>query len=84
MSMERDELHRLVDELPDGELNAALRYLEFIREKGVDPVRWALEHAPIDDEPENDDERERVARADEDFKAGRTVSMDELKRELGL
>ncbi len=84
MNVEREELRRLVDELPENELKAARRYLEFIRDVGKDPVRWALENAPLDDEPLTDEERERAARADEDFRTGRTTSMDELKRELGL
>ena len=84
MSVEREALRRLVDELPENELNAARRYLEFIRDRGKDPVRWALENAPYDDEPVTDEERERAAQADADFRAGRTTSMDALKRELGL
>lgn len=84
MSVEREALRRLVDELPENELKAARRYLEFIRDVGQDPVGWALENAPLDDEPVTSDERERAARADEDFRVGRTTSMDELKRELGL
>lgn len=84
MSMERESLHRLIDELPEGELNAARRYLEFIREKGTDSVRWALDHAPVDDEPERDEERQGVQEAEEDIRSGRTMSTDELKRELGL
>ena len=84
MSIEREELRRLVDELPENELKAARRYLEFIRDVGKNPARWALENAPLDDEPLTDEERERAARADEDFRTGRTTSMDELKRELGL
>ena len=84
MNVDREELRRLVDELPENELKAARRYLEFIRDVGKDPVRWAAENAPLDDEPLTDEERERTARADEDFRRGPTTSMDELKRELGL
>jgi hypothetical protein len=29
----RDELHHLVDELPDGELDAARRFLEYLRDQ---------------------------------------------------
>ena len=83
VTVEREELRRLVDELPENELNAARRYLEFIRDVGKDPVRFALENAAPDDEPETVEERERAERADEDFMAGQTTSMDELKRELG-
>lgn len=80
----RDDLHRLVDELPENELNAARRYLEFIRETGRDPVRWALENAPLDDEPETDEEKQAVEEGKADIRAGRTMTSDELRRELGI
>jgi len=84
VSLEREELRRLVDELLEKELNAARRYLEFIRHMGKDPVRWALGNAPLDDEPVTYEERERVAQADAGFRARRSTSMDEVKRALGL
>ena len=80
--MDREEMHKLVDQLPEDELKAARRYLEYLRD--VDPVRRALENAPFDDEPETEEERRAAEEADSDFKAGRTMSTDELKRELDL
>lgn len=82
--MSREELHRLVDELPANEVEHGLRYLKYLHEMGEDPVRHALENAPDDDEPETDEEREGVQEAESDIRAGRTMSTDELKRELGL
>lgn len=79
----KEELHRLVDELPKSELHSAKRFLEYLRNMG-DPVLQALMEAPYDDEPETDEERAAVAEAQEDFKAGRVVSHQELKHELGL
>lgn len=38
MPMTKEELHRLVDELPDGELVAAARFLEYLRERRPDLV----------------------------------------------
>lgn len=84
MNAEREELHRMIDRLPDGKLHAARELLENVRVEDDDPVRKALANAPIDDEPLTDEERERIRRADEDFKYGRTTSMDEVKKELGL
>lgn len=84
MSMGREELHRLVDELPEDEVKVALRYLEFIRERAADPLRWALEHAPLDDEPETEEERQAVKEGKADIRAGRTMTSDEVRRELGL
>jgi CO dehydrogenase/acetyl-CoA synthase beta subunit len=79
----KEELHRLVDELPESESHAAKRFLEYLRNMG-DPVLRAMLEAPEDDEPETEEERAAVAEAQEDFKAGRVVSHQELKREFGL
>jgi hypothetical protein len=48
-----------------------------------DPVAWMLDNAPLDDEPLTDEEREALAESAADIAAGRTVSLDQLKRELG-
>jgi CO dehydrogenase/acetyl-CoA synthase beta subunit len=79
----KEELHRLVDELPEGESHTAKRFLEYLRNMG-DPVLRAMLEAPEDDEPETEEERAAVTEAQEDFKAGRVVSHQELKREFGL
>jgi uncharacterized coiled-coil DUF342 family protein len=78
MTVSREELHRLVDQLPE----AAIKTLEgWLAE--YDPVLWALLTAPEDDEPETEEERKAMAEAYEDLKAGRLVSLEEVKRELG-
>jgi len=41
----KEELHHLVDELPNRELHAAKRFLEYLRNMG-DPFLQALEEAP--------------------------------------
>jgi hypothetical protein len=79
----REALHALIDTLPDARLDAARRYLETLR-LGDDPVLLALMNAADDDEPETDEERAAVAEAYEDIRGGHTVSMEEIKRELGL
>ncbi len=45
----RDDLHALVDDLPDGELFEARRLLSALREPN--PARRAALLAPLDDEP---------------------------------
>ena len=42
-----------------------------------------LDAAPLDDEPLTDEERDSIRAARDDFAAGRTISMDQLRRELG-
>ena len=80
----KDRLHRLVEELPESEISAAERYLEYLRLTERDPVLHAILTAPEDDEPETDEERVAVAEAREDIKSGRVIGLDEVKRELGL
>ena len=42
-----------------------------------------LRDAPIDDEPETDEERQLVEEARQDLAAGRVVSHEEIRREFG-
>lgn len=77
----REELHRLVDELPENETGVARRFLEFLRASN-DPVWRSLLNAPEDDEPESEEERRGVAEAYEDFAQGRVVSAEEVEKEL--
>jgi hypothetical protein len=44
----KERLHKLVDELSDGEADEALRYMT---ERRSDPVVAAFRDAPLDDEP---------------------------------
>ena len=79
----KDDLHRLVDELPEDELPAAKRFLQYLCDVG-DPVLRALIEAPVDDEPETEEERAAVAEAYEDWAAGRVVNFEDVKHEFGV
>jgi len=79
----RDSLHRLVDELPESELAAAERFLNYLRAT-TDPVLRALLEAPLDDEPETDEERHAVQEAREELARGEVRTLEEVRRELGL
>ncbi len=76
----RDDLHQLLDSIPDNELTAAATSLRPL----VDPVLWSLLTAPIDDEPETEEERTAIAEADEDIRQGRLIAHEDIKREFGL
>ena len=80
----REDLHHLVDRLPEGELPAVRSYLRYVAEVAIDPVLRTLLNAPLDDEPETEAERRAVAEAKEDLAAGRVLTTEEVKRELGL
>ena len=79
----KDDLHRLVDELPQDELLTAKRYLEYLRNMS-DPLLKTLMEAPMDDEPETAEEKAAVAEAYEDLAAGRVVTFEDIKREFGV
>jgi len=78
----RTDRYRLIDELPEGELPAAQRFLEGLQSGSHDPLLEALLQAPWDDEPETEEERAAVAEAHEDLRAGRVVSHEEARRRL--
>ena len=76
----REALYRLVDSIPAAQLDDARKRLEPL----ADPVLAALANAPIDDEPETDEERAAVAQARAEIDAGDYVTLDEMRRELGV
>lgn len=68
--------------MTDEEANTALRTLA---DASGDPVAWMLAHAPLDDEPETDDERNAVAEAKRERAAGVPgIPLEQVKSELGL
>ena len=79
----RRTLHQLVDELPDAEVPRAERVLAAL----LDDERplYALDTAPVDDEPETAEERAAVREALDEIREGAPgVSTEELEKELGL
>lgn len=76
----KDALHQLVDALDDPGAQALLRYA---RALVADPVLRTLETAPEDDEELTEEELASVAQAEEDFHAGRRITLEALERKLG-
>jgi hypothetical protein len=82
MSETRQHAHELIDHIPEAQLSTAVGLLEKI----LDPVGLTLLNAPIDDEPETEEERAEVAEAHEWLKrnGGKGIPHDEAMRRLGL
>ena len=78
----RASLHRLIDDLPESEITRAERLLEVLKET-AEPF-YTLENAPEDDEPESAGEAAAVAEAWREHREGKSLTTEELKRELGL
>ncbi len=81
----REALRRLIDELPDLELLALVRFAEFLhtRALGGEPLLRFLADAPLDDEPLTAGDKEALA-ASYDSRSEERIRQDELRRELGL
>jgi hypothetical protein len=73
----KSKLHRLVDELPDAEVGAAERFLQYLRSLG-DPVLKALLEAPESDRPETPEEAAAVKEGREAYAAGDVVADEQL------
>jgi hypothetical protein len=79
--MDRNSLHRLIDRIPDADLLAARRFLEYL---AVSPAFRAVQTATLDDEEVTRADEESMARAQADIEAGRVTSHEEVLREFGL
>lgn len=78
----REKLHRIVDELPEEKLEAALKAIE---ERADDPMIRRLEDAPPEDEEISPEEEAAVQEARDELAAGvPSISQDEIRREFGI
>ncbi len=78
----RDELHTLVDLLPEVGLEGARRYLEALKQADGNPAYAQLLLAPEDDEPTTPDEDEVAREAWNEYLRGEAIPAGEAKRRL--
>ena len=76
----RQRLHALVDQLPDPEVSAAQRYLEFLRERPQDSLGAFLAQAPWDDEPLTEEDRIALEEGLEEAARGEVVDHEAVRR----
>jgi hypothetical protein len=74
-------LHELIERIPEGEIVAAQRFLEYLARSAA--FRATLS-APADDEPVTTGDAEAIVRARQDLQAGRVISQEEILREFGV
>ena len=79
--MNKQNLHRLVDELPEKAVVLAIRLLEVARDT-TDPLLLALENAPLDDEPTTPEEDARAHAARLEMERGEGIRDEDLDREF--
>ena len=79
--MSRDPLHDLIDRIPEGELPAAQRFLEFLTSSAA---YGAALCAPPDDEPVTVGDARAISNALAEIRAGKAVPHSDILREFGL
>lgn len=84
MSLAKNNLHDLIDKLPDTEAESARRFLEFLIAQADKVYIQALREMPMDDEPLTDEDLNAIKEGREDIKAGRIQTLSEVMQELGL
>jgi len=88
LSIPKEELHRLIDALPEQKIAKAKQILEkLLSEKSQNNLRSLSEHLsdPIyDDETESDNELIAAKNGRQDAKAGRVHDIEEVAREFGV
>jgi hypothetical protein len=78
--MDRQHAHHLLDQLDPGQLAAVGHLLEVM----VDPENIAIRNAPIDDEPESQEEARAVAASKEWFGNHQGIPFEEVVADLGF
>ena len=74
----REELHKLLDHIPDSDVPTARKFLRAL----ADPVWLSILTAPLDDEPETEDPLAEVEAARSETAPG--TPHEDVLREFGL
>ncbi|MGO9752283.1 MAG: hypothetical protein ACLP8S_06530 [Solirubrobacteraceae bacterium] len=75
----KERLRQAIETMTEDEAAAALRALA---EASGHPVAWVLDHAPLDDEAESEDERQAVAAARADRERIKPVPLEDVLSEF--
>jgi hypothetical protein len=78
--MDKQHAHQMLDQLGPGQFDAVVRLLEVLTDSENVPIR----HAPIDDEPESEEEAGAVAASKEWFKNHKGIPFEEVVADLGF
>jgi len=78
----KQDLHQIVDELPDWLLPEAARALQPLRAAQDDPVLRALMEAPEDDEPLTEEDIAAIEEGRAEMARGEWIPWEEVKARL--
>jgi len=82
MAGNKEHAHELIERLAPSQVSVVIGMLEAL----LDPVSRAIANAPIDDEPESEEERQAVAESKAWFKqrGGHGIPHEEVLADFGL
>ena len=80
LTNEKQQAHELIERLPPAQLAAIVGLLQAM----LDPVSRAIANAPLDDEPETDEERRTVAEAKQWLQRHPGIPFEEVLADFGL
>jgi hypothetical protein len=80
LAQERQQAHAYLDQLPAAQLSAVRSLLESM----IDPVAHAIAHAPVDDEPFTEEDRQAIAEAEEWRKHHEPIPLETVLADFGL
>ncbi|HEY7908268.1 MAG TPA: hypothetical protein VIC60_05310 [Thermomicrobiales bacterium] len=78
----KEDVHRIIDELPESDLEKVLHHLEMVRAAKRDPFIQMLMDAPLDDEPTTPEEDAGAAEARQELERGEGKSLSEVRAAL--
>jgi hypothetical protein len=78
--MDKRHAHQLLDQLGPGQFDAVVRLLEVLTDHENVPIR----DAPVDDEPESEEEARAVAASKEWFKSHQGIRFEDVVADLGF
>ena len=89
MATTKSNLYALIEQLPESAVRAAEKLLqvlitEFPQDSAKARIQAMLANAPIDDEPISPEELQELEEARARIATGEGISLEDLKKELGL
>jgi hypothetical protein len=81
VTIEKRQLHQLIENLPPEQVKPALRYLNYLF---AGPMLLSLLNASADDEPYTGGQRQQDAEAEASIARGEGIPHQEVLREFGL
>ncbi len=83
MATTKDDIHRVVEQLPRAQFEAAVQYLRYLRDSSDSVMSNLAEDAEYDEDLSPEDIAS-IEEGLEDIRAGRLTPIQDVRRELGL